>query len=326
MIPVLILTGFLGSGKTTILRTLLTRPEMAGTAVIVNEFGEIGIDHLLLDTQVFEPVLLPNGCLCCTSRGQLVTTLSELAGNAAFSGIVRVVVETTGLANPLPLLRALANDGGLSQSFRLGGVITTVDCVNGLRTLARFDEAVYQVAVADRVLITKTDLASEADRNALRSHLVEINPGVRTMDIVAGQIAPGDIDELTLHDALVREGGLRRWIGAVEGESAASSHEHSVAVTTFNVVRDRPVRWASFSRWIDLVAAARGDDLLRVKGILNIAECPDEPVVIHGVQEVLHPPVRLARWPDDDRRTRLVFITRSFARKSIEATLHFLEN
>lgn len=322
--PVILLTGFLGSGKTTLLRSLLAHPDMAGTAVIINEFGEVGIDHLLVDSPVLEPILLPNGCLCCTSRGQLSTSLRELAGSAAFSGIRRVVIETTGLADPIPLLQTLATDAAISARFRLGGVVTTVDCVNGAATLAAYDEAVCQVAIADRLLITKTDLASSQTHSELKSRLSTINPGAQTTEIIAGAIEPKDIGALTLHDVLIGGGDFGRWVGT-EQAAPLHDHVHEHRIGTFHIIRERPLSWSAFSNWMEMLTSIRGEDLLRVKGIVDVADWPDEPVVIHGVQHILHPPVRLPAWPDKDRRTRIVFITRDVGREAIEGTLHLLD-
>jgi G3E family GTPase len=324
VVPVIILTGFLGSGKTTILRGLLADRNMAGTAVVINEFGEIGIDQLLVDSPVLEPVLLPNGCLCCTSRGQLSASLKELAAHSAFPEIRRVIVETTGLANPIPLLHSLAGDPAVVNRYRLGGVVATVDCVNGAATLARYEEAVCQIAVADRLFITKTDLATAEACAELRQKLATINPGSEPLEIVAGAIEPRDIGELSLHDAIDVPGGVARWVGAHAAESS-HVHEHVHPIRTFHVIREQPLAWSSFVNWMETLVSSRGEDLLRVKGILNISEWPDEPVIIHGVQHVFHPPVRLPEWPGTDRRTRIVFITRGLDRESIERTLHLLE-
>ncbi|MBI3044556.1 MAG: GTP-binding protein [Betaproteobacteria bacterium] len=324
LVPVILLTGFLGSGKTTMLRSLLAYPDMSGSAVIINEFGEIGIDHLLVDSPVLEPVLLPNGCLCCTSRGQLSTSLQELADKDAFKDIQRVFVETTGLADPIPLLQGLATDLPVSERFRLGGVVTTVDCINGAATLATYEEAVCQVAIADRLLITKTDLASPEVQTELKRRVSSINPGTQAIEIISGAIEPRDIAGLSLHDAITTGVDVGRWVG-VDAPLSRQHHVHGRRIGTFHIVRDRPLPWAAFVNWMETLANVRGEDLLRVKGILNIAEWPDEPVVIHGVQHVFHPPVRLRAWPDKDRRTRIVFITRGLGRETIETTLHLLD-
>ncbi len=323
--PVILLTGFLGSGKTTILRNLLGQPAMAGTAVIINEFGEVGIDHLLVGSPVLEPMLLANGCICCAARGQLSTTLQELTANSVFKDVRRVIVETTGLANPVPLLQALTAEQTLAERFRFGGVVTTADCVNGTATLAAYDEAACQVAVADLVLVTKTDLASTRAIAELKRNLCTINPAAPMLDIVSGVLDADVLSQLTLHDAMRKGGAIRRWLGAHAG-TPHLTHIHAHRISTFSILRDCSVPWAAFVRWLETIAAARGDDLLRVKGIVNVAEWPNEPVVIHGVQHIFHPPVRLPNWPDEDRRTRIVFITRGLARETIEASLHLLDS
>jgi G3E family GTPase len=313
MTPVTVLTGFLGSGKTTVLNALLQRPELSDTAVVINEFGEVGIDHLLVENVGENLRLLASGCVCCTVRGDLVDTLGELAarrarGEVAFS---RVVVETTGLADPAPVLHTLMADPALTSDFRLEGVVTTVDAVNGLATLERHAEAVKQVGVADTLLLTKTDLAEPHAVDALAARLERLNPGARVCHVVDGVVDP----------AQVLGAG---WIDPGERYAAPAldhdHHHHHEHVRAHAFVFEAPLPEAAFLHWLDLMAAMRGERLLRVKGLVHLADDPERPLVVHGAQHVFHPPRKLAAWPTDDRRTRLVFIVDGIARADIERT------
>lgn len=331
--PVTVLTGFLGSGKTTVLNHLLHRPELSDTAVIINEFGEIGIDHLLVDRVDENLRLLSNGCLCCTVRGDLVDTLGELAerrarGAAAFA---RVIVETTGLADPAPLLHTLMADPAVVPHYRLDGVVTTVDACHGAATLQRYAEAVKQVGVADGLLLTKTDLAPPAD--ALLAQLARLNPGARVRPVRDGAVAPqhvlgvGWTDPLSsaaTHAHGTAPGARSAGDGAAHrhrhGHGAHDPNRHDEHVRAHAFTFDEPVPRAAFEHWLDLMAAMRGENLLRVKGLVGLADDPDRPLVVHGVQHVFHPPRQLDAWPTPDRRSRLVFIVRDIERDEIERT------
>lgn len=336
-IPVTILTGFLGSGKTTILNRLLHRPELQDTLAIINEFGEIGLDHLLVERSEETLVLLDNGCLCCTVRGDLVATLRDLAARREKGGIApfrRIVVETTGLADPAPILHTLMAEPDLVPLYRLEGVITAIDAVNGEDTLDRHEEAARQAAVADRLLLTKGDLADEARIASLRQRLRQINRGAPIVAVRDGAVEPGTIFAAGLFDSSGTASRIESWLQAEAAAPAEHEHDHSHhdhsrhdhsrhddRIRARCLVIEEPVGWADFSRWLELMAAMRGESLLRLKGIVAIAEEPDRPVVIHGVQHVFHPPLRLDAWPSADRRTRLVLITRDLPDALIESTL-----
>jgi G3E family GTPase len=356
LIPVSVLTGFLGSGKTTLLARALTRPELAQTAVIINEFGEVGLDHLLIARSDESIVELNSGCLCCTVRGDLVNTLGELHDKRA-RGLIpafdRVVVETTGLADPAPILHTLMTEPHLMSCYRLDGVITTVDAVNGMATLDRHEEAVKQVAVADRLVITKSDLP-EAQCEALSERLAGINPGARVLRAVKGELDPSHFFDAGLYNPENKSLDVRRWLaeerygqgGGSEGQhhEHAQDHDHGHdhadvnrhddRIRAFCITRDRPISGANFSLFLELLTANRGPDLLRMKGLVDIAERPGQPAVIHGVQHILHPVVWLDAWPDDGtgppdsggggRRTRLVFITRDLPAAWVERLLDAL--
>jgi G3E family GTPase len=346
-IPVTVLTGFLGSGKTTLLNRLLRRPELADTAVIINEFGEIGLDHLLVEKSNDEGmVTLNSGCLCCTVRGDLVRTMSELFLKRAKGEVTpfkRMVVETTGLADPAPILHTLMTDPLLASRYRLDGVVTTVDGVNGASTLDNHEEAIKQVAVADRLLLTKVDIADAAPLDELKHRLQHLNPGASAISISDGEIDPNAILNAGLYNPDSKTADVKRWLheeayegshdhghGHHHGHDHGHKHEHGHGeqdphnvnrhddrIKAFCMTFDEPMSWATVAAAFDALVTYRGPDLLRMKGILNVKDT-DKPVVIHGVQHVFHPPATLDAWPEgDDRKSRVVFITRDIAESTI---------
>ena len=337
LIPVTLLTGFLGSGKTTVLNHVLKQPGMAATAVIVNEFGEIALDHLLVERSSEDVVVLNSGCLCCTVRSDIVDTLTDLfvdraKGKVPFFG--RVAIETTGLADPAPVLHTLMTDPIVAARYMLDGVVTTVDAVNGAGTLDRQPEAVKQAAVADRLLLTKTDLAEPAARQAIEERLRALNPGAALVPVAHGAVDPALLFGLGFYDPATKSIDVQRWL---RDEAFANSHQHErddsppdvnrhdERIRAFCITRERPLSWAALTAWLDALAAMRGNDLLRLKAIVALSDRPDEPVVLHGVQHLFHPPVLLPQWPSADRRTRMVFITRDLPREAIETTLAAFE-
>ncbi|HJQ57633.1 MAG TPA: GTP-binding protein [Vineibacter sp.] len=369
-IPVSVLTGFLGSGKTTVLRELLRKPEMGDTAVIINEFGEIGLDHQLVEKSDEDGlVTLNSGCLCCTVRGDLVRTMSELylkRSRGEITPFKRMVVETTGLADPAPILHTLMTDPLLASRFRMDGVVTTVDAVNGAGTLDNHAESVKQAAVADRLLVTKADIASQSQIEALRGRLHMLNPGAPLLNVKHGEVSPADVMNAGLYNPETKTADVKRWLReeaylaehdahghhhhgdghhhdhdhhhgakassgspddpfAGPGPDDANAHRdqdphdinrHDDRVRSFCLVFDKPLPWATIAAAFDALVTYRGPDLLRIKGILNVTDS-DKPVVVHGVQHVFHPPAVLEKWPDDDRRTRIVFITRDIPESTI---------
>jgi len=337
LIPVTLLTGFLGSGKTTVLNHVLKEPGMAATAVIVNEFGEIGLDHLLVERSSEDVVLLNSGCLCCTVRSDIVDTLTNLfvdrvKGKVPF--FTRIVIETTGLADPAPILHTLMTEPIVAARYMLDGVVATVDAVNGAGTLDRHPEAVKQAAVADRLLLTKTDLAEPAAQQAFEARLTALNPSATVIPVAQGAVDPVLLFNLGFFDPATKSVDVRRWL---RDEAFAGSHEHEHddhhpdpnrhddRIRAFCITRERPISWGVLSGWLDGLATMRGDDLLRFKAIVALSDRPDEPVVLHGVQHLFHPPVLLPQWPSEDRRTRMVFITRDLPQEQIEATLTAFE-
>jgi G3E family GTPase len=321
LIPVDIVTGFLGSGKTTLLQRLLASPALARTAVLVNELGEVGLDHLLLRHVDETTVVLPSGCVCCALRDDLTAAIRDLYSKReqrAVPRFDRLAIETTGLADPAPIIFTLMAEPVLRHHFRVGHVVTTVDAVNGAGHLAQHPESVKQVAVADRVVLTKTDLAGRAPAEALRIACRRLNPTALIFDSAVGPIGPA---QLLTGDPANPSGArreARRWLAAAAPEAAASPHDRDVYA--FSVTAGRPLDWTAFGLWLTMLLHAHGQDVLRVKGILEVAGVPT-PVVIHGVQHLVHPPVHLAGWPTADRGTRLVFIVRKLRRQVIERSL-----
>ena len=333
LIPVTLLTGFLGSGKTTVLNHVLKQPDMAATAVIVNEFGEIGIDHLLVERSSEDVVLLNSGCLCCTVRNDIVDTLTNLFVDRVKGKIpffTRVAIETTGLADPAPILHTLMTDPIVAVRYMLDGVVTTVDAVNGAGTIDKQPEAVKQAAVADRLLLTKSDLAEPAVRQAMEGRLKVLNPSAPIVPVAQGAVDPALLFNIGFYDPVTKSADVRRWLRDEAFESR-DDHEHEHLhpdvnrhddrIRAFCITRERPISWDALSAWLDTLATMRGDDLLRLKAIVALSDRPDQPVVLHGVQHLFHPPVLLPEWPSEDHRTRMVFITRDLPREAIETTL-----
>lgn len=323
MIPVNVVTGFLGSGKTTLLREILQHPEFADSAVIVNEFGEVGLDHLLLEEVEEGVLLLQSGCICCTIRADLKETIRRLHDRAARGEIPpfrRLVIETTGLADPAPIVSTIAADPIIRNHFRAGNIICTVDGQNGLRTLQTQPEARKQVAVADRLLVTKTDLASKDDVAALTRMLSSLNP-IAPVTTSCGTGFDADLIFGTdIGDEGRRGEEAHRWFFRAEEIAAPESGQdsnHDIGETNSFVLRYAdPIDWTAFGIWLTALLHAHGEKVLRVKGILNVLELAT-PVVLHGVQHVVHPPLHLEHWPDEDRQSRIVFITRGISEQKI---------
>jgi G3E family GTPase len=318
--PVTVLTGFLGAGKTTVLNHLLRQPELARTAVLVNEFGEIGIDHLLVEKLDENTVLLNAGCLCCTVRGDLVRTMREMLPRARRDEISRIVIETTGLAEPAPILATLMTDPVVASTYRLDGVVTVIDAVAGETNLMERPEAMRQLAVADRIGLTKTDLA---DPGSLLTRIEAINPGTPVIIARQGAIDPAAILNAGLFDLASKIPDVAGWLRAEA--HAHHHHDHDERVTSFCLTFDRPLHWQGVGLWLEMLIQTRGKDILRIKGILNL-QGQDRPVAIHGVQHVLHPPALLGAWPEGDPRTsRIVFITQDLPRAVIEDGMRAFE-
>ena len=335
LVPVNIVTGFLGSGKTTLLSRLLGDPELAETAVLVNEFGEVGLDHRLLQHVAESTLLLDNGCLCCAIRGDLRSALRDLLSGRDRGDIPyfrRVVIETSGLADPVPVAYTVLVEPVLQHHFRLGNIITCIDAVNGAGQLARFQESVKQAAIADRIVLTKTDLAEPRDLDALRHAITRLN---RSAPIVDAAGEGNDPRGLIIDDLYEAEGRLRdatHWIQSAAAENDGEDdgdpehghghhgHDHTPGVDSFTLSFEAPLDWTAFGIWLSMLLHRHGEQVLRVKGLLNVEGLPT-PVLINGVQHLVHPPSHLAGWPDDDHRSHLIFIVQGLPRERIEDAL-----
>jgi G3E family GTPase len=331
-VPVTVLTGFLGSGKTTLLNRLLKLPDLQGTAVIVNEFGTVGIDQDLIAQASDDTILLPNGCLCCAMRGDLLEAFTRLGeqGEVAGEPLRQVLIETSGLADPGPILRSLMGEPAIRQRFGLAGVACTVDAVLGMGTLDAHPESVQQAAVADALFLTKTDLLDGPTAPALLERLRALNASAALH--LDSEAQPQALRELmrnrelptlaATRAAAQAEAPFYRSVGTAA--SAAEGPRHRDGISSFALVRDEALPREAFFAWMDLLVASRGEDLLRVKGLVHLDDQPDQPLVIHGVQHLFHPPQLLPAWPSEDRRTRIVFITRGVDREALEETLDVL--
>jgi G3E family GTPase len=320
--PVNIITGFLGSGKTTLLKGLLSAPDLADTAVLINEFGAVGLDHELVQNVTESVLLLDNGCLCCAIRGDLQGALRDLLSRRQ-SGEVpyfrRVVIETSGLADPAPIAYTLLAEPVLQHHFRLGGIITTVDAINGGDQLRRFPESVKQVAVADRLLVTKTDLAAPGQLAALHASLRRLNKSAPVLEMGDGDIQPPALLTDDMYDTAGRRREIEHWLGAAPGDDALV-HNHADHVHSFALTYDTALDWTAFGIWMTMLLHRHGDDVLRIKGLLNVAGVPT-PVLINGVQHIVHPPSHLTAWPGENRQSRIIFVVRDMEQGRIETSL-----
>lgn len=321
-LPVMVLTGYLGSGKTTLLRRLLEGEAGRRTAVIINEFGEVSLDHLLVKPVSGSTVVLQNGCVCCSVRSELRVALRELLdeedrrGTARFD---RIVIETTGLADPVPLVQTLTLDPMLRHRLRLSRLIATVDGMNGLEQLASQPEAVRQAAMADRLVITKTDICDRRGLGKLRRALAAVNPMAK---VLAGANLSSALFDGTADDPRAMPQRTRSWGGTAEEVGGVSSDaaRHATAVTSFVFRETRPVDWTAFAVWLSLLVHRHGRNILRVKGLLNVAGAGG-PVCLNAVQHFIHPPVHLEGWPDEDHSSRLVFIVQGLSGAAIRRSL-----
>jgi G3E family GTPase len=346
LIPVAVLTGFLGAGKTTLLNFLLKDPFLSNAAVIINEFGEVGIDHLLVERSDENVIEMASGCLCCTIRGDLIDTMRDLLarrGRGEIKRFDRIVIETTGLADPAPVLHAVMSDPGLLAACRLEGVITVVDAFNGMATLDAHAEAVKQVAVADRIVLTKVDLLSGREGEdmlfAIIARLRKLNPAARLLTTHRNEATAERLFTMGLFDPKKKTPDVQAWLAAEAYETGEKrgrrhrhthgdhehghDHQHDISrhdehIRSFSFTEANAISPQGLELFMELLKSYHGADMLRMKGIVKVSDDPSRPVVLHGVQHVFHPPVRLAAWPDGDERTRLVFIVKDIEKKMIE--------
>ncbi|MCI0601230.1 MAG: GTP-binding protein [Beijerinckiaceae bacterium] len=334
--PLTIVTGFLGSGKTSLLNRLLREPSLADTLVIINEFGELGLDHLFVERLDGDLLVMTSGCLCCSIRGDLIATLENLLrrrDNARIAPFQRVMIETTGFADPAPVMHTVMAHPYLMLRFRLDSVITLVDAVNGMATLDAHEEAVKQAAMADRLVLSKTDLlARGGGAQELRARLKKLNPGAPVLDAFKGEAMAAALLDAGLYDAERKIPDVRRWLNAEAIEASAphaSDHthvhqdgagghhharhgvnRHGADIRTYCLRHEALLSPFTLDHFLETLRKAQGPKLLRVKGIVALSDDPSRPVVIHGVQHMFHPPLRLSVWPDGDHTTRIVFVLR----------------
>lgn len=323
--PVTILTGFLGSGKTTLLNRLLASPDLADTVVIVNEFGEVSLDHLLVESAIENALVLSSGCICCSIRGDLLDTIGDLF-DKVHAGLLppfsRIAVETTGLADPGPIIRTLVTEPVLAKLIVLRSVVTTADCVNGSAQLARFREPARQIALADVVVLTKADIAAPATMEAMQRAVAEINP---TAQIVMAAEAWSQPELLLYRDTPASRGEWRMPAANHEHDHRhahehASEVSHQATIRAHSMVFPDPLPWPSVRQWLRSIVSLRGDRILRIKGILNVAGV-DAPVAIHVVHHLVHPPRRLSGWSDGDTSSRIVVIGEDLPAAGLKASL-----
>ena len=320
-----VLTGFLGAGKTSLLRRLLMLPELGDTAVIINEFGEIGLDHLLVEETVDEDVvLLKSGCICCTVRGDLKSALVALMERrrlGAIPAFARIAIETTGIADPAPIVATLAADPMLRHHFRMGNIVTVVDVPNGLSNIDAYPESLRQVAAADRLIVTKTDLASDEEAARLRARLGALNPTAELVTLTEAMTPDAALLLSDIHDDDTRSVEVARWLaGAAEvGGDHDHDHPHSLRhrhdrnrhgdIRAFVLRAEEALSWPRFALWLSMLLNRHGNAVLRLKGLLEL-EGVDGPVVVQGVQHLIHAPLHLKAWPEGQRGTRIVIIAK----------------
>jgi len=330
-IPVAVLTGFLGAGKTTLLNFLLRDPMLGNAAVIINEFGDVPIDHLLVEKSDENIMELSSGCLCCTIRGDLIDTMHKLLRKRAGGEIKafdRIVIETTGLADPAPVIHALMSDDLLLMACRFEGIVTVVDAANGMATFDAHVEAVKQVAVADRIVLTKVDLLSGREGEdmlfAIIARLRKLNPSARLLTTHRDEATAERLFNMSLFNPETKSPNVRGWLAAEAVEKSHRHHHHDVnrhdaSIRSFTFTEERAISPAGLELFLELLKSYHGANMLRMKAIVKVADDPARPVVLHGVQHVFHPPVRLPSWPaGSDEVTRMVFIVRDIEKQSIE--------
>jgi len=355
---VTLITGFLGSGKTTLLNTLLEHPDMSQAAIIVNEFGEIGLDYDLVERSDENVIQLANGCLCCSVKSDLIDTFRDLyiqrnAGTIPFFD--RVIIETTGIADPAPVLQIILTNPMIFNHFALDGVVTTVDTINGVSSLDRFPECVKQAAIADRLIITKIDMVeNDKQIKILEKRLRVLNPAAPIIATTTQDANPSDLFGTGIFDPTTKALDFENWLQADAYENqevsepagtvlaepdkealayyekyghspAEVDHHHDPSINSFVMVKENPISLNTLSMFLEGLTKEAGPDLLRVKGIIHVHERPDQPAVIQGAQQIFHSIDWMDKWPSDDKRTRIVFITRNIDQEYIEETYNLIE-
>jgi G3E family GTPase len=328
--PVSVLTGFLGSGKTTILQHLLTLPEMKRTALIINEFGEVSVDHLLVENAEEKMVLLSNGCVCCSVRGDLVQAVKSLFQRQRSDEIPpfdRILLETTGLADPGPIVQSLIGPALASYPVYFDSIATTVDTTNVLEAMQKHEQMLPQIAVADSLMLTKTDVTGKEEVDAIEERMAELNPRARIERTAAGKATKSAVFGQRLLDPTASPREMRAATEQMfsSHQESTPDHAHDVEIQSFVITRDEPLSYRTLDTFLQALRSYRGEDLLRVKGLVKLLGSEERPSVVHGVQSVMHPPTKLRRWPSKDHRTQLVFITRNISRADVENMLSGIE-
>jgi G3E family GTPase len=342
VLPVAVITGFLGAGKTSLLNTLLKDPMLSNACVIINEFGEIGLDHLLVERSDENIIEMSSGCLCCTMRGDLINTLTDLLlrrDQGSVKAFDRIVIETTGLADPAPILHALMRDELLLSRLSLQGIVTVVDGFNGMATLDNHVEAVKQVAMADRIVLTKLDLLEGKEGEdmlfAIIARMRKLNPSARLLTTHRGEATAERLFNMGLFDPKTKSMDVQNWMAEEQvlraerghhhkqGHGHGHDHHHDVSrhdehIRAYSFRDARAISPQGLELFMSLLTSYHGPNLLRVKGLIKLDDDPSRPMVVHGVQHVFHPPVRLAAWPDKVEETRLVFIVKDIEKRLIE--------
>jgi G3E family GTPase len=330
ILPVAVLTGFLGSGKTTLLNSLLKDPLLANACVIINEFGDVPLDHLLVEKSDDTVMELSSGCLCCTIRGELIDTMQDLLrrrDDGSIKAFDRIVIETTGLADPAPVLHTVMREPYLLSRLRLQGVITVVDAAHGMRTLDEHAEAVKQVAVADRIVLTKVDLLSGREGEdmlfAIIARLRKLNPTARLLTTHRNEATAERLLNMGLYDPDKKTADVKAWLAAENVKPRRHHHHHDISrhddrIRSFTFREQRAISPQGLELFMELLSSYHGPNMLRMKAIVKVEDEPEKPVVLHGVQHIFHPPARLPSWPDDDHATRMVFIVRDIEKSEIE--------
>lgn len=343
LIPVTLLTGFLGSGKTTLLARLLKHPDMKNVAVLINEFGEVGLDHHFVEKLDGEVVLMQSGCLCCTIRNDLAAALRDLYFKRVKGTVPhfdRVVIETTGLADPAPILHTLMSDPVVAARYRLDGIVATIDALNAEATFDRQFESVKQAAVADRIVLTKTDLATPEQIARVRARIAALNPAAPVIAAVKGAVEPEALLRCGLFDPSRKHADVAGWLKAEaytghdhehhhhdhdhdhDHHAAPDKNRHDDHIRAFAITRDVPFTADTLGMWLDALIMILGPDMLRVKGLINLE---GEAFALHGVQHQFYPLAKLDEWPDANRQSQVVFITRDIAPEFIQDTLKNLD-
>ncbi len=324
-IPLTLITGFLGSGKTTLLNRMLRDPLLAESAVIINEFGEISVDHFLVEKTTEGIIELANGCLCCDLRSDLIDTLTDLIDRVHRENIKqlnRIIIETTGIADPVPIVQSLLSHPTLIQAVSIDAILATFDTLSTLSILEHYPEIRKQLVLADKIVLTKTDLtASKVLLNTLINTLKMINPTAQIIDVHSDHCCPSILINKTLWDEKGENTQLKQWL-----TPALHDHAHHLTIRAFSLDCEEPIDYATIETFLDLLNNLYGAKLLRIKAIIALRDDPQRPLVLHGIQTFFHPPIRLPAWPKGITQTRFVIIADGVEKEAIQKLLNAFLN